>query len=650
MATTTLTGGPFSRSQFESLLKRRLFYTEAFEIYRTSPNFKGDNRGLFDYGPPGCALLANIVNEWRKHFVIEENMLEIDTTAITPEAVLKTSGHVDKFADWMCKDPIKGEYLRADHLVESVLETRLAHHRSAVADSKQKNDKLDDATAKEYEEILAKIDNYDGPELGQLIKGFDIRNPNGNGEVQDPIAFNLMFKSTIGPSAASPIYLRPETAQGQFLNFRKLLDFCQGAMPFASACIGKSYRNEISPRSGLLRVREFLMAEIEHFVDPEGNKNHERFHEVAAIELPFLDKDTQLSGKTTVDTMSIGKAVETKLVDNETLGYFLARVYLFLLKIGADWSKIRFRQHLANEMAHYACDCWDAELLTSYGWIECVGCADRSAYDLSVHSKATGTPLVVKEARSEPLEITEWQATLEKKLVGPRFKKDAKKIEAAVASLGQDALGSLAAELADKAVITVPTEELANGNTSVDLSLEICSIKRVTRVENTREYTPNVIEPSFGIGRILYSVLEHVHWHREKDAARQVLSLPVLVAPTKVLVAPLSSNANFKPVVKTLAGRLRALGIANNVDSSGVTIGKKYARNDELGTPLGITVDFDTLNDGSITLRERDSTTQVRASQDDILEAIKSIVAGTETWDQISSRLPIFAGQSQDEE
>lgn len=340
--------------------------------------------------------------------------------------------------------------------------------------------------------------------------------------MQDPIAFNLMFQSTIGPSAASPVYLRPETAQGQFLNFRKLLDFCQGTMPFASACIGKSYRNEISPRSGLLRVREFLMAEIEHFVDPEGNKRHERFSEVADIELPFLDRNTQLSGKTTLTTLSISNAVETKLVDNETLGYFLARVYLFLAKIGVDKTKLRFRQHLANEMAHYACDCWDAELLTSYGWIECVGCADRSAYDLSVHSKATGTPLVVKEARSVPLEVTEWKFSLQKKLVGPLFKKDAKKIETAVASLDQDTLEGLAAELARKAVITVPTELLSDGKTSVELSSEICSIKKVTRVENTREYIPNVIEPSFGIGRILYSVLEHVFWHRPQDTARQV--------------------------------------------------------------------------------------------------------------------------------
>ena len=156
---TTLTGKPFSRPQFEGLLRRRMFYTEAFEIYRKSPNFEGDNRGLFDYGPPGCALLANIVNEWRKHFVLEENMLEIDTTVITPEPILKTSGHVDKFADWMCKDPAKGEYLRADHLVEAVLESRIASGQISIADgnSKQKFERLSESTAKEYEEILAKV-------------------------------------------------------------------------------------------------------------------------------------------------------------------------------------------------------------------------------------------------------------------------------------------------------------------------------------------------------------------------------------------------------------------------------------------------------------------------------------------------------------
>ncbi|KAM4054526.1 anticodon binding domain-containing protein [Hirsutella rhossiliensis] len=643
-----LAGQAFSRPRLESLLKRRFFFAESFEIYRTSAIHIADNRGLYDYGPPGCALQANIVNEWRNHFVIEENMMELDCTAITPEPVLKTSGHVDKFADWMCKDPVKGDYLRADHLVESVLESRLAKHQMTVEDGKPKAGGLDYATAKEYEGILAKIDNYDGAGLGQLIKQHDIRNPDGNGEVLPPIAFNLMFKSTIGPSASAPVYLRLETAQGQFLNFKKLLEFSQGSMPFASATIGKSYRNEISPRSGLLRVREFLMAEIEHFVDPETSKSHERFPEVSHIVLPFLDSETQLSGKSAIKTMSIGDAVQTKLVDNETLGYFLARVHFFLLKIGVDGSKIRFRQHLANEMAHYACDCWDAELLTSYGWIECVGCADRSAYDLSVHSKATGTALVVREPRAEPLKVEEWQAVLDKKLLGPQFKKDAKRIEAAVASLGQQALDRLAAEMAEKAVISVSTEELASGSSTVELSRDVCTIKRVTRVEKLRQYTPNVIEPSFGIGRIVYSLLEHIYWHRPQDDDRGVLSLPVSVAPTKVLIVPLSNHASLQPIVKKLASRLRKLRISNYVDGSSTSIGKRYARNDELGTPLGITVDFDTVKDRSITLRERDSTCQVRSSEENIVQAIRNLVEGEETWEQVRKRLPAFTRVGQE--
>jgi glycyl-tRNA synthetase len=263
-----------------------------------------------------------------------------------------------------------------------------------------------------------------------------------------------MFKSTVGPSSAAPVYLRPETAQGQFLNFKKLLDYKQGGMPFASASIGKCYRNEISPRSGLLRVREFLLAEIEHYVDPE-KKQHPRFHEVSDIVLPLLDRETQLSGQTVPQSITISQAVESLIIDNETLGYFLDRVMLFLLKLGVDRSKVRFRQHLANEMAHYACDCWDAELLTSYGWVECVGCADRSAYDLTVHSQYTGTSLVVKEALPESVKVEEWQATLDKKLAGPRFKKDAKAVQTAVEALDQATLERLPAELKQKGAVTI---------------------------------------------------------------------------------------------------------------------------------------------------------------------------------------------------
>ena len=527
---TTKTGQPLDRQILDSLLRRRLFYTPSFEIY-------GGERGLYDYGPPGCSLQANVVDLWRKHFVLEEDMLEVDCTMLTPEAVLKTSGHVDKFADWMCKDPKSGEIFRADHLVEQVLEARLKADKEArgvkvdvdeAKDAKKKIkkkdlkvEKLDDATVQEYEETLARIDNYGGPELGDLIKKYNIKGPTSGADLDPPKAFNLMFQTQIGPSADKPNgYLRPETAQGQFLNFQKLLEFNQQSMPFASASIGKSFRNEISPRSGLLRVREFLMAEIEHFVDPSSGKKHPRFVEVKDTELALLNRNTQLAGSTKADIMTIGEAVATKLVDNETLGYFLVRIQSFLLKLGVDRSKLRFRQHMANEMAHYAADCWDAELFNSYGWIECVGCADRSAYDLTVHKEKTGAPLVVRETRAEPLKVEEYQIDLEKKKLGPKFRKDAKTVENAVEALTQDMREKLSLQLKNEGKISVDVPGIGNGK--VELGTDLINIEKRTRVEHTREYTPNVIEPSFGIGRILYSLMEHVYWSREGAEERGV--------------------------------------------------------------------------------------------------------------------------------
>jgi glycyl-tRNA synthetase len=495
-----------------------------------------------------------------------------------------------------------------------------------------------------------------------------------------------MFQTTIGPSSNSLGYLRPETAQGQFVNFKKLLDFNQGQMPFASASIGKSFRNEISPRSGLLRVREFLMAEIEHYVDPEL-KNHPRFEEVKDVKLALLDRHTQLAGKTQTRQVSVGKAVEGGMVDNQTLGYFLARIHLFLQILGVDQTKLRFRQHMANEMAHYAADCWDAELLTSYGWIECVGCADRSAYDLTVHSKRTKQALVVREARPEPLEIEEWQVEVQKKKLGPLFRKDAKAIEAAIDSLTQEQCEKLARSLKGDGSITISVSGLER----VTLNKDLVDVVKRTRVENVREFTPNVIEPSFGVGRILYCLIEHVYWHRASDEARgvskpsinlfalrsltisssssssssssllqnhalnltrstqQVLSFTPLMAPTKVLIVPLSSDPSFDPFIKLLSRRLRLLGISHRVDNSSASIGKRYARNDELGTPFGITIDFDSVKFRTFTLRERDSTKQVRADEDEIIGAVESLVEERESWQNVAKTLPAFTGQSGDD-
>lgn len=265
------------------------------------------------------------------------------------------------------------------------------------------------------------------------------------------------------------------------------------------------------------------MGEIEHFVDPE-DKTHERFYEVLGTKLPILDRQTQLAGSIDPKIVTVEEAVEAHTIDNQTLGYFLARIHRFLLNIGVDESKIRFRQHMAKEMAHYACDCWNAELLTSYGWVECVGCADRSAYDLTVHSKFTGADLKVKQALPNgPVRMEVWEATLNKKVAGPKFKKEIDIIQKSIDAVDQSRLETLAAKLNETGVIDIETTTpLVDGRQSVELSTEILTIQKETRLETTREYTPSVIEPSFGIGRILYSLLEHVYWYRSQDIARVV--------------------------------------------------------------------------------------------------------------------------------
>ncbi|EIW75771.1 glycyl-tRNA synthetase [Coniophora puteana RWD-64-598 SS2] len=648
MSVVNRTAHPFDKTRFDAVLNRRFFYAPAFEIY-------GGVAGLYDYGPPGSALQANIIAEWRKHFVIEDHMLELDSTNLTPATVFETSGHVARFADWMVKDSKTGDVLRADHLVKGVLEARLAgdlEARGKAAEPREetKEDKkrkkkqvkatavqLADEVVKEYETILAQLDNYGGPELGELCRKHDLRNPDTDNEVGEPQQFNLMFASSIGPTGQHPGYLRPETAQGHFLNFSRLLDFNNGRVPFASAQVGRSFRNEISPRAGLLRVREFTMGEIEHFVDPL-DKSHERFHEVRDTVLALLPRDVQLSGSSQVVPMTIGEAVDKGIVANATLGYFIARIHSFLLKIGVNETRLRFRQHMDNEMAHYATDCWDAEIHNSTGWTECVGCADRAAYDLTVHANKTGQPLVVRVALKEPVVTERETAEFNKKVLGKTFGKDAGLIQKVVGEMDDVKLLKLKGELAQGSTTIV-----AEGK-ELTLTAEMVTIERKTFKQSIREFTPNVIEPSFGFGRILYTLLEHSFWSREQDVERGVLSLPPVVAPTKVLIVPLSAREEFDPLVREVSSKLRKAGIFSRVDDSNTSIGKRYARNDELGTPFGITLDFASVQNRTMTLRERDTTDQLIGSIDDVIAVVTELVDGTIEWKEACERLPKYDG------
>ncbi|KAH9950705.1 hypothetical protein B0H21DRAFT_721162 [Amylocystis lapponica] len=643
------TAHPFDKGRLDALLNRRFFYAPAFEIY-------GGVAGLYDYGPPGSSLQSNIIAEWRKHFIVEEHMLELDTTIMTPAPVFETSGHVARFADWMVKDVKTGDVLRADHLVKNVLGARLDSDKAARGlaaqpqkedDKKKKKQKdkakaapvqLADAVVAEYESILAQLDNYSGPELGELCRKFKITNPDTDNEVSEPQQFNLMFASSIGPTGQHPGYLRPETAQGHFLNFSRLLEFNNGRVPFASAQIGRSFRNEISPRAGLLRVREFTMAEIEHYVDPL-DKRHERFVDVRDVELDLLDRHVQVSGSTKVTRMAVGAAVDQGIIANETLGYFLARIHLFLTRIGINPARLRFRQHMGNEMAHYATDCWDAEIENSTGWTECVGCADRAAYDLTVHSKKTGHPLVVRQALKEPVITEKEVAEFNKKALGKTFGKDSAAIQAAIGEMDDVSLGKLKGELAQgSATIT------SSDGKEFKLGPDLLTIERKTFKQSVREFTPNVIEPSFGLGRILYTLLEHSFWSREQDVERGVLSLPAVVAPTKVLIVPLSSKEEFDPLVQEVSSKLRKAGVFSRVDDSNTSIGKRYARNDELGTPFGLTLDFASVQNRTMTLRERDTTGQLIGPIDDVLATVSELVQGSIDWAEACRRLPAYDG------
>ncbi|CAM6000212.1 unnamed protein product, partial [Sphagnum balticum] len=588
------------RSMLEDLLKRRFFYDQSFAIY-------GGVNGLYDYGPMGCAIKANLINEWRRHFVLEEQMLEIDCSMLTPSPVLVASGHVARFSDYMVKDMKTGECFRADHLIEGELEKKL--------DDK----KLSDADRAEMESLLRQVDNMKAEEMHQVIVKYGMKSPITKNDLTEPVAFNLMFSTSIGPTGTIKGFLRPETAQGMFVNFKRLLEFNQGKLPFAATQIGNSFRNEISPRSGLIRVREFTMAEIEHFVDP-NDKSHPKFSDVQDIEVTLYSAKNQVSGESP-QRVKIGDAVRTKLINNETLGYFIARIYLFMTKCGVKSNKLRFRQHMSNEMAHYACDCWDAECHTSYGWVECVGCADRSCYDLTQHTKHSGVKLVASKQLPEPKVVDVAEVQADKGAVGKLFKQNAKVITSYLEKLSAEEVDDLEKKI--KASNGGEVELNIEGE-SYKIKGDLLTVKRYQKTVHVEEIVPSVIEPSFGIGRIIYAIWEHNFVVR--DAQRTFLSLPAIIAPYKCSVLPLSTNDEFKPLTKKISQMLTAAGISHKIDDSSGAIGRRYARTDEIAVPFAITIDFDSLKEPhTVTLRERDSMQQVRVELSEITQLVSQL-------------------------
>ncbi len=562
--------------QVIELAKRRGFLWNSFELY-------GGTAGFYDYGPLGAMLKRRVENIWRDIFVINEGYYEIEAPTIGIEDIFIASGHVGGFSDPLTECQKCKEAFRADHLVKDVV------------------DNPDTLSADELTGVISK-NNVKCPECGGKL-----------GKVYE---FNLMFKTSIGPGGKRTGYLRPETAQGMFVDFPRLTKFYRDRLPFGTTQIGKAYRNEISPRQGVIRLREFTQAEAEIFIDPR-DKTHPGFSEIGDIILNLYSREGQEAGEST--EMPIKEAVEKGIIAHEFLGYCLARTYQFLVRVGVSPDKLRFRQHMKDEMAHYAADCWDAEIQSErFGWVEVVGIADRTDYDLKAHAKQSETELAVYIPYDKPKKVERFIVKPNMGILGPKFKGKAGKIATALKALKpQELTGDIIRLEIDGEQITIEKDTVTYENVSEEVHGETI--------------IPHVIEPSFGIDRITYSLLEHSYHEEEakeegeEEETRIVLRLPPEVAPVQAAVLPLLTREELIKPANEIVKNLRKAGILVSFDDSG-TIGRRYRRNDEIGTPYSITVDYDTLKDCTVTIRDRDTMRQVRAGMDDIAEKIYDLI------------------------
>ncbi|MBJ7595657.1 MAG: glycine--tRNA ligase [Candidatus Dormibacteraeota bacterium] len=430
-------GAPDVLEKLVSLAKQRGFFFGSSEIY-------GGINALYDYGPLGARMRRNVRNLWWRAMVERRDDVEpIETSIIMNPQVWVASGHVDTFTDPLvdCQGTCRKRW-RADH----------------VADERRARGKPEDAPG--------------CPECG--------------GPLTDARQFNLMFRTHLGPVAddAAQVYLRPETAQGMFVDFAVVVQAMRRRLPFGIAQQGKAFRNEISPSNSIFRTREFEQMEMEFFCKPGTDMEWHRY---------WCDE----------------------------------RMRWWTEDCGVRGSRLRLRAHEADELSHYSTATSDVEYLFPWGWGELEGVADRTDFDLRAHSKHSGRDLSYFDT------------------------------------------------------------------------------------ETNERYLPYVIEPAAGLDRAFLTMLLDA-WDEEevRGEKRTVLRLHPDVAPWEVAVLPLSKKAQLTDVAHPLAARLRARFRTEYDETQ--SIGRRYRRQDEIGTPLAVTVDFDSLEDNAVTIRERDGMTQVR--------------------------------------
>lgn len=555
------------------LAKRRGFIWPTSECY-------GAVAGFIDYGPLGAMMKRRVENIWRDFYVIREGYYEIECPTIAEEAVFIASGHVKGFSDKMCQCPHCREFLRADHVADAGGVTG-----AVTMDNEMLAAAIATCKCLACEEVLGKVEVFN---------------------------FNLMFKTSIGPGSQRTGYLRPETAQGMFVDFARLLRFYRDHLPFGAVQIGKSYRNEISPRQGMIRLREFTQAEAEIFVHPD-EKDHPQFSRYADYTMPLLTAAQQEKNEPAV-SFSMQDAVTQRLIANEYVAYYIALTHEMLVRIGIRPDRLRFRQHLCTERAHYAADCWDAEVYSGrFGWVETVGIADRTDYDLSSHARHSGTPMTVFIQYDEPEKVQRRRIVPNMSVLGKQYRNKAKAVFEALAK---------AVPAADGADIEVDGEKIHIPPDLFEVRDEVIEVRGDIVV-------PHVIEPSYGIDRMCYAILEQAYDEDTADGeTRTVLRLTPCVAPVQVAVFPLMNRDGLDTIAMEVVRMLQKKGVLAEYDDSGA-IGRRYRRQDEIGTPFAITIDYQTKDDRTVTVRDRDSMTQVRVAIDRIPDTIGALVDGS---------------------
>jgi glycyl-tRNA synthetase len=548
------------------LARRRGFYWQSFEIY-------GGVGGFVTYGPLGARLKQNIENKLRELFVNRLGIFEMESSIIAPGKVFEASGHVDHFKEPMVECSNCHKRFRADHLLEEIAKTSCTEaEKMSLADIKEAIEK----------------NNIVCPECG--------------GTFNPPQQFLTMFETTIGPYAGATGYGRPEAAQGIFVEFNRLYAAAREKLPFGVIQIGHALRNEISPRQGLIRLREFTIADLEFFFDPE-EPNCYLLPEVENETLRLLLAEPRLKGSEETVEITVKEALERKIVLAEWQAFFMAMAKKLLIEIGVPAEKQRFIEKCPWEKAHYSSQSFDQEVYVDrWGWIEVSGHAYRTDYDLSCHTTASGSDLRVYKEYETPVETEQLLVKPVMAKLGPAFKNEAAKVAGLLEKADPELVS---ASLKKDGHFMVGTYKVLPEHVNVSCQKTVSRGKR---------FIPHVVEPSFGSDRLFYVALEYAYNMKED---RVVMSFPRTIAPIQLGVYPLVSKDGLVEKANEVRKLLTEAGFTVDFDETG-SIGRRYARADEAGIPLGITIDYDTFKDDTVTIRDRDSWKQVRTVINDL--------------------------------